>query len=192
MSFARLVLSTACIEEMPSSSGLTLPPRDIATGLVQSCIAKVLILYPVISDTALFGSLESVYQHGGRFSSPWDRWCVRMVLAIAYMCHSRAHGDLHYRNAVSHASVALEHRESVIQPGSMTAVQAILLLVVFSMLDPSHFSCWYLVGVASRVMVDIGLHQDPTEDVRVKRSHLESRRCVFYCVYTLDRCGPRS
>lgn len=188
MSFARLVLSTASVEEMPPPSINALPTRDVATTLVKECIQKVFVLYPVLSETAIFGSLEAAYQHGGNYCLPADRWNIRMVLAIALLCRSQSKGDVHYQSAVRHAAVALEQREAVIQPGSVAAVQAVLLLVIYSTLDPSHFSCWYLIGVASRIMVDIGLHQEGTEDARTKPSQLETRRRLFYCVYSLDRC----
>lgn len=110
-----------------------------------------------------------------------------MILAIALISRSRVKDDTFYRDAVRHASSALEHAESVLQPGSVAGLQAILLLVVYSMLDPSHYNSWYLIGVASRVMVDIGIHQEPAEDLRVNKSQLILKRRLFYCVYTLDR-----
>ena len=189
MSFPRLLFSTACVEEMPQSSANALPPRDHATILIQECIQRVFSLYPILSDTAIFGSLEAVYQHGGHYCTAMDRWIVRMVLAIALLCRSQAKDDANYQSAVCHASVALEQRESVVQPGSVKAVQAVLLLVIYSILDPSHFISWYLVGIASRIMVDIGLHQEPSEEIRMKPFKLELRRRIFYCVYSLDRYG---
>ena len=110
-----------------------------------------------------------------------------MILAIALVSRSQVKDDTLYRDAVRYASSALKHAESVLQPGSVAGLQAILLLVIYSMLDPSHFNSWYLIGVASRVMVDIGLHQEPAEDLRVNKSQLTLRRQIFHCVYTLDR-----
>ena len=187
MSFARLLISTASEEEMPQPSANALPPRDLATVLVQECLQRIFSLYPVLSDTAIFGSLEAVYQHEGHYCAALDRWNVRMVLAIALLGRSQAKDDTQYQSAVRHASIALEQRESVIQPGSVEAVQSILLLVIYSILDPTHYNCWYLVGVASRIMVDIGLHQEPAEETRMKPPRLELRRRIFHCVYSLDR-----
>ena len=177
---------------MPTPSANALPPRDFATMLAQEYIRKVSVLYPVLTDTAIFGSLEAAYQHKGQFCLPSDRWNVRMVLAIALLSRSQAKGDAQYQNAVLHASAALEQREAVIQPGAIPSVQAVLLLVIYSLLDPSHFNSWFLIGIASRIMVDIGLHQEPPEDQRLKSSQVELRRRVFYCVYSLDRLEPKT
>ena len=186
MSFARLVLSTSSVEEMPRFSSNTLPPRELGRELVQQCLQEMFSLYPVLTDTAIFGSLDAVYQQTGYITAS-HRWDVRLSFAIALVSRSRSKEDHLYRDAVRHASSALEDAEAVILPGSIASLQAILLLVLYSMLDPSHFNSWYLIGVASRVMADLGLHQDPTEELRVKESHIVLRRRMFSCVYTLDR-----
>lgn len=189
MSFARLILTTASVSEMPQPSISMLPPREFGISLVQDCIQKIFVIYPVLSDSMIFGSMEAAYQHNGRYCPPQDCWNTRMVLAIASLCRSQAKGDIQYQNAVSHAAVALGQREAVLQPGSIATVQATLLLVIYSMMDPSHYSSRYLIGVAARVAVDIGLHQDPAADeqMRLKPPQLELRRRIFYCVYALDR-----
>ena len=187
MSFARLLFSTATVSELPRPSATGLPRREAAIALVEECLRKVFTFYPVLTSTAIFGALESVYRHGGQYASPLEHWNLRMVLAIASLCQSTEKGDAHYQRAVAHAFAAAEHREVVIQPGQMSSLQAILLLVLYSMMNPSHFSPWYCNGMAARVMVDIGLHQDPPEEAHMRPAHLETRRRVFFCGYMLDR-----
>ena len=187
MSFSRLVLSTSAVNTMPHYYEPDLPPREIACGLIQKCLNEVFVMYPVFTDTATFGSFEAVYQPRGYASTPLHWWNTCMILAIAYISQSHTKDDVMYQKAVRLASTALESAESVIHPGSVAGLQALLLLVIYSMLDPSHFNCWYLVGVASRVMADLGLHQEPTEEQRMKEPQLMLRRRVFYCVYALDR-----
>ena len=199
MSFARLVLSIACVEPLPAASeNLALPDRNFTVMLLQECMRNVLAYYPVLSDTALFGSLEACYQHRGRFGSPFDRWNVHMAIAIAYLCRSSSKNDKNYTDAVTHVSKALEERDSVLHPGDVASIQAILLLVLYSVLDPTHFSCWYLMSVVCRLLVDIGGHQEclPTIAMGNRRpAQLEMRRRLFYSVYSLDRSddysGPR-
>lgn len=187
MSFARLVLSTSSKEAMPRFATNVLPPRYAATPLVQHYLDYVFILYPFLSEAALFASLDNLYQDAGRHATPIDHWTIRMVLAIALASQSQYNGDSQHRDAVRHAAAALEWSDRVLQPGSRVAIQALLLLVQYAMLDPYHFSSWYLIGVASRVMVDLGLHQDPPEELRMKDSHLTLRRRIYSSVYALDR-----
>ena len=187
MSFARLVLSIASNEDLSEVAISQIPPKATAAALVQDCIQKIFIFYPVLPETAAYGSLELFYDQNGRFCSAVDIWNVRMALAIALASKSQVKGDPEYLAAAGHVKAALKHREEVIQPGSVAAVQSTLLLTIYAMLDPSHLSCWYLIGIASRIMVDIGLHQKPFSDPRAKPRDLELRHRVFWCVYSLDR-----
>jgi len=185
MSYARLVLSSAAVEDMPQFSTNALPPRYLATPLIQHYLDKVFVMIPCLSETALFASACAVYQNAGRHAGPFDHWTVRMVLAIALLSQSRQRGDSKYQDAVRHTAAALEKAEGVLHPGSVLGIQALLLLVQIAMLDPHHFNCWYLIGMASRAMVDLGLHQDPPEHLQTRE--VDWRRRVYYCVYTLDR-----
>ena len=185
MSYARLILTSAAVEDMPRYSTNALPPRYLATPLIQRYLDKVFLLVPCLSETALFASVSAVYQDSGRHASPFDHWTVRLVLAIALLSQSRQRGDAKYQDAVRHVAAALEKAEGVLHPGSLFGIQGLLLLIQIAMLDPHHFDSWYLMGMAARAMVDLGLHQDPPEHLHTKE--LDFRRRIFYCVYTLDR-----
>ena len=172
---------------MPRFTTHVLPQRYAIAPLIEHYLGNINVLYPFLTETMLYGSIDAVYQEGGRNASPMDHWTTRLVLAVALASQSRRRGDTQYQDAVRYASSALEHIEEVLYPGSVPAIQALILLVLYSMLDPHHFNSWYLIGLASRAMVDIGLHQDPPPELQIKEPELEVRRRVYYCVYDLDR-----
>jgi hypothetical protein len=74
-------------------------------------------------------------------------------------------------------------------PGYVSQIQALVLLVQYSMLDPAHFDSWQLIGFACRAVVDLGFHQDPPKEQQTDKKTLELRRRIFYCVYSIDRQG---
>ena len=189
MSFARLVLSTSTFEAMPCLDVIELPPRYSISHLIQHYLENIYVLYPFIAETRLFASLDALYQNKGQYANSFDRWTVRLVLAVAYASLSRQKGSPQYQAAVCHATAALECAENVLHPGSIVGVQALLLLVLYAMLDPYHFNSWYLIGVASRVMVDLGLHQESTSSMKATGLEADLRRRVYHSVYTLDRLG---
>ena len=168
----------------------SLPPMDEAILSIHHYLNTVSVLYPVLSETVIFGSLNAVYQHHGRYARYVDHWNVRMIFAIASITQSTSKNDVQYNDAVHHASSALERAEAVLQPGSAVGIQSMLLLLLFALLDPFHFSSWYLIGVASRAMVDLGLHQDPAEDTKIRESDIDRRHRIYQCVYMLDRLVP--
>ena len=187
MSFARLVLSTSSVIDMPKIVRNVLPQRYEVTPLVEHYLENIHVLYPFLLEGKIFQSIDAVYQENGRHALPIDRWTVGLVLATANASLSRERGDSKYQDAVRHAVAALEEIETVVHPGSIIGIQSILQLVLYATLDPCHFNSWYLVGVASRVMVDLGLHQLPPEELRLKHSEPDMRSRVYDSVYALDR-----
>ncbi|KAI9722253.1 MAG: hypothetical protein M1812_001725 [Candelaria pacifica] len=187
MSYARLVLSASSREALLPLAANQLPPRHLATQLIQHYLDNVFILLPFFSETVFFASIDALYHDAGRHASDMDHWTVRMALAIAALSLSQTHGDARYLEGVSYAATCLNFAEKVLHPGSIAGIQATLFLIQYAMLDPHHFDCWYLVGVASRAMVDLGLHEDPPPQSQTNKAVLDIRRRVYYCVYSLDR-----
>ena len=172
---------------MPKVANDVLPRRYEITPLIKHYLDNIHVLYPFLSESKLFQSIDAVYHENGRHALPIDRWTIRLVLATAIASLSRKRGDTEYQEAVRHAVAALKEIETVVHPGSIVGIQSILQLVLYAILDPRHFNSWYLIGLASRVMVDLGLHQVPPEEARLKQCELDMRLRVYDCVYALDR-----
>ncbi|KAF2838826.1 hypothetical protein M501DRAFT_836698 [Patellaria atrata CBS 101060] len=187
MSYARLILSACSKEPLPTGMTKVLPPRYAATPLIQHYLNTAFAILPFFEESSFYASVDAVYSSDPSKASPFDHWCVRMVLAIATLALSEQRGDTHYCDAVGHLNAALEHSEAVLHPGFISGIQATLLLVEYALLDPHHFDSWSLIGAASRAMVDLGMHQDPSRSSSITKSKLELRRRVYWCVYALDR-----
>lgn len=155
--------------------------------MIQHYVDNVFVLLPLFEEASLYASVDAVYSPDQRKAQPFDHWIVRLVLALATIAFSEQRGDTHYSDAVGHINAALEYAEDVLHPGHISSVQALLLLVEYGMADPQHFDSWALIGAASRAMLDLGLHQDPSKSLRVSKPKLELRRRVYYCTYALDR-----
>ena len=186
MSFARLVLSISGVEAMPNSFSSGLPAKASAIASLNDFLSTSSAIYLTIPETALFGSLEAVYQNDGRYARAFDWWTIHLVLAIALATKSQSQQSDLYNQAVRHVNNALEYAESVLKPGSILGIQAILLLAMYSLVDPSHFSSWFLVGTASRMTVDLGIYQDAVMS-RVTSAIPDIRQRIYHCVYSLDR-----
>lgn len=187
MSFARLLLCVSTIKPLPKVGPSPLPPRYTAMPLIQKYLDNIFVILPFFSETEFMTSMSSVYQESGRQATPFDHYCFRMILAIANAAVSEIKGDESNQMAHQHVSAALEYAEVVLHPGSMAGVQAILFLLEYSLLDPEHFNSWYLAGMAARVMVDLGLHQELPPEAKTSKKLLDIRRRLFYCTYAMDR-----
>jgi hypothetical protein len=187
MSFARLLLAASYVKMLPNFETKTLPPRHTTVAFIQHYLDNIFVLTPFFSETSLFASVEAVYEDAGRGAKSTDHWTLRMVLAISAASQSQQQGDSYHQISLRHVSSAMDRAESVLHPGSVAGIQAILLLVQYSMFDPEHFKTWYLLGMASKVMVDLGIHQDLSAPPNVDKGHLDLRRRIFNSVFSLDR-----
>lgn len=70
---------------------------------------------------------------------------------------------------------------------SLPALQSILLLTVHSLIGPADVNVWTLIHIAMAHCIDLGLHREPNETREMTNAALNSRRLVFYTVYSLDR-----
>ncbi|KAJ5178996.1 hypothetical protein N7492_002206 [Penicillium capsulatum] len=185
--FANLLMSVATVGYPPPPAPNCLPARHEATPLLQYYFDNVFVQLPFFVETSFWTSVDAVYQSDGRFAKPFDHWILRMVLAIASASMSYQHNDKSHQQALALVSEALTYAEEVLRPGSITGIQAILFLAQYALVDPAHFRSWYLVGMAIKVAVDLGLHQDPPAEVLSNADRLDIRRRVFHCLYCLDR-----
>jgi hypothetical protein len=81
---------------------------------------------------------------------------------------------------------------SLVQQGAIAdpavSLQAILLLVWYSLLNPEKGSIWFLVGLATRTCVDMGYHNEHNVQVdQLDALELDMRRRLFWCTYKMDR-----
>ncbi|KAG0649927.1 Positive regulator of purine utilization, partial [Hyphodiscus hymeniophilus] len=187
MTFARLILAATSNAAISNPKPFQLPPRASAMALTQYYLDNVYSLFPVFSETALFNALDAIYQINGRPVTDFEYWLMYMVLAIASSAQSRGGRDALYVEGVNWVGRALCYADKVLTPGYVSQIQALALLVQYSMLDPAHFDSWHLIGFACRAVVDLGFHQDPPPDQQMDKKSLEMRRRLFYCIYSLDR-----
>ena len=96
-------------------------------------------------------------------------------------------GELRACSEAFHAE-AMKHLDAVYDEQSYAGLQAILLLIWYALLNPDKGSVWFLVGLASRTCVDLGLHNESNAPVdHLDQLELEMRRRLFWCTYKLDR-----
>lgn len=187
MSYARLLQSASTKEPLPANLTKALPKRHAVNPLIQHYLNNIFALLPLFEEATLYASVDAVYQQNGENATPWDRWTVFMVMAIACLSQSSQRGDTLYCDAVGYVNAALENAEQVLHPGYVSSIQALVLWTIYATMDPHHFDSWTLIGAASRAMVDLGIHQDPSKNVAISKTKLELRRRVYWCVYSLDR-----
>ena len=110
---------------------------------------------------------------------------INIVFAIASsVWHLQFPGEIseNFKNA---ALVHIEDAYSSLD--RLEALQAMLCLTLFSLMRPCVPGVWYLLGSSLRLCVDLGLHNESQLTGDITPFHLDMRRRLFWCCYSLDR-----
>lgn len=81
---------------------------------------------------------------------------------------------------------ALQHIHAARESRTVQNIEAMTLLVVYHLRSASSHGIWYMIGLAMRTAIDLGLHRKEYEK-GLNRSVIQARRGLFWTVYTLER-----
>lgn len=177
-----------------------LPKHSIALKLAQHYIANIYPRLPFFSIQGFWSQFDYVYSSPDptppdrtnptgtdSFNHGYNFFTVLIVLAVATSSLSRSTDSTICSNAEKLFLAALLFRESANLPNTVVGVQSTLFLIQFATLNPSILDSWYLIGVGMRNCIDLGLHQDPQPLSSVSHSLLETRRRLWWSMYSFDR-----
>ncbi|CAH0027357.1 unnamed protein product [Clonostachys rhizophaga] len=177
-----------------------MPGRDVALKLAQHYVDQVYPRLPFFSIQGFLAQFNIVFptsvspstsdgtapqNHGGKGTADVDQgnsyFTVLIVLAISSSSLARSADSLISTQAQRLLNRALEYRESAVRPNTIVGVQSLLFLIQYAMLNPSALDAWCLIGVGMR------LHQDPQPPDSISPSLLETRRRLWWSMYSFDR-----
>jgi transcription factor-like protein len=123
------------------------------------------------------------------------------------LIHEQRQPEEYHASAIVHLEAVLNGSESSGQlSAELEELQAVLLLAGFALLRPVPPGLWYIIGVAVRLAIDLGLHaEDGGDNSSLGQSRKNSskqadskelgrrlyitdfRRRLWWCVYSFDR-----
>ncbi|KAL3442752.1 fungal-specific transcription factor domain-containing protein [Aspergillus insuetus] len=214
-SFATLLLAAASKKPIPPAPSQyptieevqhRLPGYTAARKLAEHYFAQIYPRLPFFSTQGFWAQFDYVYCPGPNTSSTsssslapnirepapdpnhgYNVFTVSIILAISASSLSSSSSSVIFNKADSLFQTALRFRESINLPNTVAGVQSILFLIQFANLNPSSLDAWYLIGVGMRTCIDLGLHQDPQPLSSVSDSLLETRRRIWWSMYSFDR-----
>ncbi|KAK7418398.1 hypothetical protein QQX98_004018 [Neonectria punicea] len=214
----------------PTIQPATFPDKEVGMRLAKLYFEHANPQIPILHRGEFMQTFEKVYAtqdpaaRGSR-----ELYLLNMVFAIGCgvivgePVKTESSGDSHIsidqaRNHSApeeyHAS-AIVHLESCLSNsgGGLEVLQAVLLLANFALLRPVPPGLWYIIGVAVRLAVDLGLHYEDDRDMDASTSDSaevdrpeaagsrengvqsrgrrlwirDMRRRLWWCTYSLDR-----
>ncbi|KAK5660254.1 hypothetical protein OQA88_12793 [Cercophora sp. LCS_1] len=190
------------------------PERAVAQKLVTLYFEYANPQLPVLHRGEFMEMLDRAYAEEERVRGPRELYMLNMVCAIGGAIilgeggksDEVLDGPKQAQPEEYHAS-AIVHLESCLgSGGGLEELQAVLLLANFALLRPVPPGLWYIIGVAVRLAVDLGLHYEDGKDVesglgdvsaqqsetlakeRGRREWVRDlRRRLWWCTYSFDR-----
>ncbi|KAL0944823.1 C6 transcription factor [Colletotrichum truncatum] len=83
-------------------------------------------------------------------------------------------------------ATALQHIPAARESRTVENVEAMTLLVIFHLRSTSSHGLWYMIGLAMRTSIDLGLHRAAYEQ-NLPEPTVQKRRRLFWSVYSLER-----
>jgi hypothetical protein len=195
------------------------PDKELGLRLISLYFEHANPQIPVLHKGEFMHMFDQAYVDEGRGRGPRELYVLNMVFAIgAGIIVGDSKGDPPPADAANsppgsrqcqpeeyHAS-AIVHLEACLgSGGGLEDLQAVLLLANFALLRPVPPGLWYIIGVAVRLAVDLGLHYEDGKDLETglgvtapqketvakekgRREYVRDlRRRLWWCTYSFDR-----
>ncbi|KAG8167892.1 hypothetical protein KVR01_003581 [Diaporthe batatas] len=182
----------AVLDELPSDAQASLPSRDGAKRLIDTYFEHCEFFSPIISSKDVFSSSIAVLCNqqsdpGSSAGSP-STFRAYIVFATAILLLNRTDPAFPIARADSYFASAI--RLLAQNPAAICAGDQLcnLLLVAQYCSFASNLSgAWHFIGLASRLAVELGLHDERALDMRLSQDDVNQRRWLFWGFYTLER-----
>lgn len=181
------------LQTKPTIKQAPFPDKDVGKRLVDFYFEHANPQIPILHRGEFMRMFESAYAEGEhRVRTPRELYMLNIVFAIGSGIflgdsgsekdevkredmerNGRSAAGRQYQPEEYHAS-AIVHLESCLSSpalekdgfgGGLEELQAVLLLAGFALLRPVAPGLWYIIGVAVRLAVDLGLHYEDGKDI---------------------------
>ncbi|KAH7075121.1 fungal-specific transcription factor domain-containing protein [Paraphoma chrysanthemicola] len=183
--------------------GRDLPSEAVARRLVVAYLNHDHLCYPVLHPATLLALLPAIYGTGSTFYAQHasEAFVFDIGLAIATASISRSDWQ-GLPSAHSHYERAMKRVSIVLEKGGLGGLQAIILLIQYRMsssMQDTSASMWHLVGVGTRIALELGLHResaypqkpsrDDASDIEINSNLVQQEisRLCFWSIVCMDR-----
>lgn len=189
----------ALLDELPSETRALLPGRDGAMRLIDAYFEHCEFFSPIISSKAEFSSsIALLYDEGSEGQdmlqedsevSP-SMFRAYIVFATAVLLLNRTDSSFPISRADSYFASAirlLAQNLAILCTGDPGHLCNLLLVAQYCCFASNLSGAWHFVGLASRLAVELGLHDERAVDAKLSQDYVNQCRWLFWAWYTLER-----
>jgi hypothetical protein len=186
-------------EDMVEIPIFTSLPSHVIHTLVKKFIQRVLPIYPFLYEPSIWGHVERAMQKrmaqlpgtsAGSVRPDYDFLVVYLILAISSTLGSANSGNEARCMAFSGSlfSEGIHHLSSKAPfPNDLAEIQATLLILQYTLINPKYANVWVLSGVVMRSCLELGLHREVSQSIGLDSLTVDMRRQIFWVAYCMDR-----
>jgi hypothetical protein len=146
----------------------------MARSFIDAYLAHDALCYPKVHPVQVSVALETVYSQSDSTSlEPLNGFLFNMLLAIATAQVCKLNWQV-LPDAETHHQRAMVYFDAVLSAGGIRGLQAMLLCCqsrLSSSTQDTSGSLWHMVGIASRICFELGLHRESTYSSAHERHH---------------------
>lgn len=173
------------VEDLKKSSASP-PSSEMGLRILNAYFQKIHLRYPILDRSEVFELHAQRYQQAN--SNTQERFGTFKL----YMVYAIGATILRLTEAYDHVPpenyfmAALQHISAARESHSIYNIEAMTLLVLYNLRSPSNSGIWYMIGLAMRTCVDLGLHREAYYN-NISPYKAQLRRRLFWSVYFLER-----
>ncbi|KAF3940368.1 hypothetical protein ABW19_dt0202539 [Dactylella cylindrospora] len=178
-------------ERRPSAFALSsapidkLPKRELTDKLISEFIFKrSQFMLPTLHEETFMRDADEVYAGS---TDPHKNFALKMVLAISMQKIGSQYSGL----ADGFYLSALTHLEAVVGAMNLSTLQCFCLMGQYSLLTPTRTGIYHIIGLATRLCIDLGLNQESTITKDIFGNPLDTltvdmRRRLFWVTSSME------
>ncbi|KAH7385160.1 fungal-specific transcription factor domain-containing protein [Phaeosphaeria sp. MPI-PUGE-AT-0046c] len=179
-------VSTSTIAALlQQESAMPLPGRDVCYRLFDAYLEHCNFFSPMFYRTDILRMRDNAEDP----SALEDRVKTFLILAIAVQLLNRTDSSIPASRASAFFSAAtdiLSTHAVELLTGDVSHLEVLLLMIQYSSFSANPAGTWHMVGLATRLVIDLGLHDEPSPH-SFDAFALDRRRRLFWATYTFER-----
>ncbi|KAI9376126.1 hypothetical protein BJX61DRAFT_553141 [Aspergillus egyptiacus] len=176
----------AIVNQQASILSPTAVPSRVADFLILTYTSLIIHSCPILCEDEAKGAFDAVL--ASVFNPACDArnmYIVSLIMAISLstaarnkLARAQSLATALFKNAMLHLSTVLTN--------DLQGLQALLLLIHYTFLNPTVGNLWLLTGISSEACIELGLHQEVQPGSGLSPLDLDKRRRIFWCAWEME------
>ncbi|KAJ4353514.1 uncharacterized protein N0V89_005244 [Didymosphaeria variabile] len=171
---------------LPTEGAVQLPAQDVSSRLIEAYFEHCDFFSPILYRADVLRLLDTPFDS----LDVVNKYKLFMVLAVAIQLVNRTDSSVPATKADAFSSTAnqiLRSSADTILTGDLQHLEVLLLSVQYASFSSGPAGIWHIIGQATRLAIDLGLHEEPPAHLVQDSLSLDRRKRLFWAIYTYER-----